>query len=46
LNLGDNDIEEVKAETQLPKSLLFLKLKDNPVHLNSKLLSAYREPIV
>ena len=46
LDLSHNLIEEVDAKQELPKSLVFLKLVDNPVVSNSPSLSAYRKPIV
>lgn len=48
VDLSNNDIEKIDATKQLPQSLLFLKLKGNPMQTKTKHKQAlaYRKPLV
>jgi Leucine-rich repeat (LRR) protein len=46
LDLSGNQIEEVDVKAELPESLIFLKLRGNPIATSSSSLIAYRKPIV
>jgi len=46
IDLSKNLIEAVEPGVCLPKSLMFLKLSDNPISAKEQLLSEYRKPFV